>query len=100
MNFSARNPVEARLWQRVRRYLETRQEDAARVALEKLVQAAPADVEARVLLAGAILSSDARVRECLAHLEAAAAALPENADLVAMVAQAMLRVGDIVGARR
>lgn len=100
MNFSARNPSEARLWQRVRRYLETKQEDAARVALEKLVQIAPTDVEARVLFAGAVLSSDARVRECLAHLEAAAAALPENADLVAMVALAMLRVGDIVGARK
>ncbi len=100
MNFSAKNPGEARLWQRVRRYLETKQEDAARIALEKLVTASPADVEARVLLAGAILSADARVRECLTHLEAAAAALPENADLVAMVAQAMLRVGDIVGARR
>lgn len=100
MTLAAKNPTQARLWARIRRYLETRQEDAARIALEKLVQAAPADVEARVLLAGAIVSSDARVRECLAHLEAATKALPENADLVAMVALAMLRVGDVIGARR
>ncbi len=100
MNFASKQPLQARLWERVRRYLETKQEDAARVTLERLVQTAPTDVEARVLLAGAILSSDARVRECLMHLQAAAASLPENADLVAMVALAMLRVGDIVGARR
>ncbi|HEX4480812.1 MAG TPA: hypothetical protein VH082_08400, partial [Rudaea sp.] len=88
----------ARLWERVRRYLENKQEDAARVALEKLVRVHPRDVEARVLLAGAILSSEGLVRETGEQLTAAAQALPEDADLAAMVALAMFRIGDVVGA--
>lgn len=92
-------PAETRLWERVRRYLETRQEDAARITLEKLVQIAPTNVEARVLLAGAILSAFGQVRESNAQLAAAAKVLPDDADLVAMVALAMFRIGDILGAR-
>src|SRR6185437_98232 len=92
--------LENRAWEKIRRYLGNDQQMAARIALEALVQRSPADVEARVLLAGSILSGDKRVREPIAHLQAAARALPENADLVAMVALAMLRVGEIVGARK
>ena len=93
--------MENRAWQRIRRYLEADQQIAARIALESLVQRAPADVEARVLLAGAILSGDKRVREAADQLRAAAVALPQDdADLVAMVALAMLRVGEVVGARK
>lgn len=92
--------LENRAWEKIRRYLSNDQQTAARIALEALVQRSPADVEARVLLAGSILSGDKRVREPIAHLQAAAKALPENADLVAMVALAMLRVGEIVGARK
>lgn len=91
--------AEDRLWARIRRYLESKQATAARISLETLVQRAPADVEARVLLAGAILSEEGQVREATRHLLAAARALPEDADLVAMVALAMLRVGEVVGAR-
>lgn len=93
------NP-ERRAWERIRRYLDNDQQVAARIALEALVQKSPADVEARVMLAGSILSGDKRVREPVAHLQAAARVLPEDSDLVAMVALAMLRVGEIVGARR
>lgn len=91
---------ESRAWQRIRRYLDNDQQVAARIALEALVQKAPADIEARVMLAGSILSGEKRVREPMAHLHAAAQVLPEDADLVAMVALAMLRVGDIIGARK
>ena len=91
---------EDRAWQKIRRYLASNQSTAARIALQGLVQRAPANVEARVMLAGAILSEDGHVREPVMHLHAAANALPENADLVAMVALAMLRVGEVVGARR
>jgi predicted Zn-dependent protease len=88
-----------RQWEKVRRYLETKQEDAAHISLEKLVKMAPTDVEARVMLAGSILAGTRHVRETLAQLQAAADVLPDNADLVAMVALAMFRVGDVVGAR-
>lgn len=88
-----------RQWEKVRRYLETKQEDAAHISLERLVKMAPMDVEARVLLAGSILAGTRGVRETLAQLQAAADVLPDNADLAAMVALAMFRVGDVVGAR-
>jgi len=91
--------TEERAWKKIRRYLETNQQTAARIALENLVRRSPNDVEGRVMLAGAILSEDGFVRDSVRHLHAAAAALPENADLVAMVALAMLRVGEIVGSR-
>lgn len=91
---------ESRAWERIHRYLDNDQQVAARIALEGLVQKSPADVEARVMLAGSILSGEKRVREPVAHLHAAAQALPEDADLVAMVALAMLRVGEIAGARK
>lgn len=91
---------ESRAWQRIRRYLDNDQQVAARIALEALVQKAPADVEARVMLAGSILSGEKRVREPVAHLQAAARVLPDDADLAAMVALAMLRVGEINGARK
>ena len=92
--------LEDRAWQKIRRYLASNQHTAARIALQSLVQRAPANVEARVMLAGAILSEEKRVHEPAAQLDAAAEALPEDADLVAMVALAMLRLGDIIGARR
>lgn len=94
------NVLEDRAWKKIRRYLESDQQAAARIALESLVLRAPANVEARVLLAGSILSIDKRVREAAEHLHAAAKVLPEDADLVAMVALAMLRVGEIAGARK
>jgi tetratricopeptide (TPR) repeat protein len=100
MTGKTRSPLEVRAWQRIRRYLEADQQMAARIALESLVQRAPDDVEARVLLAGAILSGDKRVRAATDQLRAAANALPEDADLVAMVALAMLRVGEVTGARK
>ena len=92
--------LENRAWQKIRRYLRNDQQTAARIALQGLVQRSPTDVEARVMLGGAILSGEKRIRETVAHLHAAAEALPENADLVAMVALAMLRVGECVGARK
>ncbi|MGH8124189.1 MAG: tetratricopeptide repeat-containing sulfotransferase family protein, partial [Rudaea sp.] len=91
--------AEDRLWAKIRRYLESKQTTAARISLETLVRRAPDDVEARVLLAGAILSEEGRIREADRHLWAAAHALPQNADLVAMVALAMLRIGEVIGAR-
>ena len=77
--------LENRAWEKVRRYLADDQQTAARIALESLVRRIPKNAEARVLLAGSILSGDKRVRETVAHLHVAASALPENADLVAMV---------------
>lgn len=91
---------ENRAWDRIRRYLSNDQQVAARIALENFVQRAPTNVEAHVMLAGSILSVDKRIREAAAHLHAAAEVLPEDSDLVAMVALAMLRIGEIVGARR
>ena len=64
--------IEKRAWEKIRRYLGNDQQTAARIALESLIRRAPADVEARVLLAGAILSRDKRLREPIAHLHAAA----------------------------
>lgn len=92
--------LENRAWEKVRRYLADDQQTAARIALESLVRRIPKNAEARVLLAGSILSGDKRVRETVAHLHVAASALPENADLVAMVALAMVRVGEVIGARK
>jgi tetratricopeptide (TPR) repeat protein len=51
------------------------------------------------MLGGAILSGDGLVRECDAQLEAAAEALPEDADKAAMVALAMFRIGNVRGVR-
>ncbi|MBS0431992.1 MAG: sulfotransferase family protein, partial [Proteobacteria bacterium] len=94
------NAFEDRAWKKIRRYLESDQQTAARIALENLVHRAPTNVEARVLLAVSILSGDKRVREPAAHLHAAAGVVPDDSDLIAMVALAMVRVGEIVGARR
>lgn len=94
-----RTMSENRAWERIRRYLGNDQQVAARIALESLMQRAPTDIEARVLLAGSILAVDKRVREAANHLRAAAGVLPENADLVAMVALALVRVGEVVAAR-
>jgi tetratricopeptide (TPR) repeat protein len=90
---------EDRAWQKIRRYLASNQHTAARIALQSLVQRVPTNVEAKVMLAGAILSEEGLVRECAAWLHSAAEVVPEDADLVAMVALAMLRVGEIIGAR-
>lgn len=92
--------LENRAWEKIRRYLDSGQTVAARIALQSLVQRAPANVEARVMLAGSILSEEGHVRDSCAQLRDAARVLPENAELVAMVALAMLRVGDIIGARK
>ncbi|MBS0591135.1 MAG: sulfotransferase [Proteobacteria bacterium] len=91
--------AEDRLWAKIRRYLESGQETAARISLQSLVARAPGDIEAHVMLGGAILSGDGLVRECNAQLEAAAHALPDDADKAAMVALAMFRIGNILGAR-
>jgi tetratricopeptide (TPR) repeat protein len=91
--------TEDRLWAKIRRYLETGQETAARISLETLVARSPRDVEGRVMLGGAILSGEGLMRECNAQLEAAAQALPEDADKAVMVALAMFRIGNVLGAR-
>jgi tetratricopeptide (TPR) repeat protein len=91
--------TEDRQWAKIRRYLESGQETAARISLEALVARAPRDIEARVMFGGAVLSGEGLVRECNAQLEAAAQVMPEDAEKVAMVALAMFRIGNTIGAR-
>ncbi len=71
---------------------------AARGELESVLRADPAQVQARVLLAGVILAGD-RLRDAATHLLHAARHLPDDAATVCRVAQALMRVGESVATR-
>jgi len=91
-------PSEERLWRRAERYLAEQQLTAARIAFESLLQRVPDHVPARVMLAGVILA-EGRVREAAAHVLQATRVLPDDANVIATVAQCLLRIGEMAAAR-
>jgi hypothetical protein len=91
-------PSEERVWRRAERYLAEQQLTAARIAFESLLQRVPEHVPARVMLAGVILA-EGRVREAAEHVLAATRVLPSDGNVIATVAQCLLRIGEMVAAR-
>ncbi|MBN8887274.1 MAG: sulfotransferase [Rudaea sp.] len=92
------NASEDRLWLKAQRYLASNQLTAARITCESLLQRAPAHLDARLLLAGLLLSEH-RVRETAAQLLQAAQTRPLAPQMASKIALALLRVGEVVAAR-
>ena len=88
-----------RHWNRAQRYLSEGNLDAARVSLESVVSRNPAHIEAHLALAD-IAWEDDRLRDSAKHALEAAAAVPENAQAIIVVVNALLRAGEVVAARR
>jgi tetratricopeptide (TPR) repeat protein len=86
-----------RLWIRAQRYLAAGQHTAARIGCETLLLRVPAHVEARLLLAG-ILMSEKRLRAAAAQLLEAARLCPPTDTRVCKIALALLRVGEVTAA--
>lgn len=92
MSFSA-----DRHWQRAQRYLSQNQTDAARIALEALLQRNPAHVQAHLVLGGIAWRED-RVRDATSHALAAGRQASEP-NRVCDVVAALIQVGEAVAAR-
>ena len=88
-----------RHWNRARRYLSEGNLDAARVSLDSVLLRNPADIGAHLALAD-IAWEDDRVRDAARHALAAADSVPDDAQLLILVIGALLRVGEVVAARR
>jgi len=87
-----------RLWNRAQNYLAEGQIDAARIALESLVQKAPAHTDAHLYLGGIAWEED-RVRDSTRHALDASRELPDDATLICDVVGALLQAGEVVAAR-
>lgn len=94
----ARNPayVQAREGL-VRAFMDTKQPDRARAALEDLVRAKPDDADARVML-GSLLVDQGRAREAESHLTEAVRLNPNNADAHSRLALVLASTGRLVDA--
>ena len=95
---AAMSSADDRLWLKAQRYLAANQLTAARIACEALLQRAPSHLDARLLLAG-ILLSECRVRETALQLLQAAKVRPVAAQISSRIALALQRVGEVVAAR-
>ena len=87
-----------RLWNRAQRYLAEGQTVPARVALESFLQREPTHAEAHLILAN-IAWKDYRLRDATHHAKSAARNMPDDAMLIANVADILHKVGEIVAAR-
>lgn len=87
-----------RLWQRAQRYMAEGQPVAVRITLESLLQRNPSHTQAHLILSE-IAWTDNRVRDSAQHALDAARELPDNANLVADVADMLIRAGENVAAR-
>lgn len=87
-----------RLWQRAQQHVAARRLDAAEASLRALLQAEPAHVHARLLLASVYLARGSR-RDGCRETVLASAALPDDARVIATVATSLFRIGETVAAR-
>jgi tetratricopeptide (TPR) repeat protein len=90
--------MEHKLWLRAQRYVAEGQLTAAYIALQSLLQRAPGHAQARVLMAGVILA-EGRLQEASTQVLAAARNMPPDAAGICMLAQCLLRVGEVNAAR-
>lgn len=88
----------SRKWARAQQYLANGQADAARIALESLLQRDPEHVEAQLALSGLSLAAG-HVRDATALALKAAARLPDDAAVICDAAEALYQVGERVAAR-
>lgn len=86
------------LWQEAQRLIVAGDLSAAYNCLERLVQADPWHVPARLLLASVILAQG-RLRGATEQAKFAAFALPDDADLICRVAQCLVKTGEVNAAR-
>lgn len=87
-----------RLWGRAQRYMAEGQPVAVRITLESLLQRDPSHLQAHLILCE-IAWTDGRVRDATRHALDASRNLPNNATLIADVADMLLRVGENAVAR-
>ena len=81
------------LWLRAQQRVAARDWDAAQADFLLLLERRPALVEARLLLAGVLLAKR-RLRDAARQLVLAAASLPDDADAIPRVAQALAKLGE------
>lgn len=87
------------LWSKAQRYLATHQPIAARIACEGILSRDPTHLDAHLQLAG-ILLSERRVRDAAQCLTRAARIPTLDVPYAYSVAMALLRVGEVVAARK
>lgn len=87
-----------RLWNNAQRYLSQGQIDAARSALESLVQNDPSHIEAQLFLGGIAWEED-RIQDGTRHALDASRHPPENAMLISDLVTALLQAGEVIAAR-
>lgn len=86
------------LWETGQQQLRGGNAPAARVTLESLLKLDPGHVHAHLSLAG-LCQAQGRIREAAEHARSAAAALPDDAELIGRVAQCLVKVGETNAAR-
>ncbi len=86
------------LWEEGQQHIVAGRYPAARAAFDSLLSAHPAHVPARLLQASVMLAQG-EVRSAAEQLKFAAFALPNDADTIFRVAQALVRVGETNAAR-
>lgn len=87
-----------RQWTRIRHYYANGQKDAAKIALESLLQKNPDDGEAHLLLASLLFAQD-RYRDCARHALLGAAQTHGDIPALTRTVNALLQVGEVVAAR-
>lgn len=88
-----------RLWQRARRYMAANQAAPARAALESILVRNPDDTAAHLVLGG-LYAADDHQRAATRQVLEAARNPPDDAGLLGDLVAALLKVGEIVEARR
>lgn len=86
-------PTEQRLWAQARAHITQRRWNEAAHALDALLHSQAEAVPVLLLLASVSLATGS-VRGAVAHLQQAAASLPDNIDAIGRVAQALSRIGE------
>ena len=86
------------LWAQGQQHIRQRQLPAAQAAFEQLLRIDTRHVPARLLLSSVLLAQG-RLRAATELLKAAVAFLPNDADLICRLAQALSRLGDTNAAR-
>lgn len=86
-------PTGQRLWAQAQAHIAQRRWDEATRALDALLRSQAEAIPVRLLLAGVSLATGS-VRGAVAHLQQAAASLPDDIDAIGRVAQALSRIGE------
>lgn len=93
------NPATDKLWQRAKRYVAANQAAPARAVLELILARSPDDTAAHLIL-GALLAADDHQRAATHEVLEAARNPPEDPGRLGDLIAAMIKVGEIVMARR